>query len=131
MEIYLFYIVFVFKMKKMTVNEALVRKIVRENLQKEIVNEGIDFNKKRFYDILKGMGASAAIAGSLWALANGGPDENIDPSQSDPEGSAEMKRGYDVVPNEDYDDVYQFESKAQLKKLVESCIKSALKKRLS
>ena len=118
-------------MKNITVNEALVRQIVRESLNREIVNEDMDFNKKRFYDILKGLGASAVVAGSLWALAHGGPDENIDPSQSDPEGSAEMKRGYDIVPGEDYDDVYQFESKAQLKKLVESCIKSALKNRLS
>lgn len=118
-------------MKKMTINEALVRKIVRENLQKEYINEGMDFNKEKFYNILKGLGASAAVAGSLWALANGGPDENIDPSQSDPDGSAEMKRSYNIVPGEDYDNVYQFESKAQLKKLLESSIKTALKKRLS
>ena len=118
-------------MRNNKINESLVRKIVRESLKKQMVNEDIEFNKQRFFDILKGMGVAAATAASLWAIANGGgPDEVEDPSKSDPEGSAEMMR-YHVVPGEDYDSVYQMENKKNLKQLVESCVAKALKKRIN
>ena len=118
-------------MKNNGINKHLVRKIVRENIEKHMTNEDIEFNKQRFFNILKGMGVAAATAASLWAIANGGGPDNVeDPSKSDPEGSAEMHR-YHIVPGDEYDTIYQMEQKKNFKKIVESCVSRILKKRLN
>lgn len=126
-------------MRKEKLNEDILRQIVRESIQSQLVNEGLgieDFNKQRFFQICKTAGITGAVAASLWTCAKaGGPDPVTDPAHSDPEGYYEMQREnngdiniYDRPQTDDEEDeeTYQFESKKQLMALVESCVRNAI-----